>query len=166
MICPTRLFVQRRLIFDGAQIHNTQLYGNEMDYYTDEIYFNQLFPVLNIEGTVNLYVNEDSKIVAPADYSGSAIEVPGNLTIKDGAGCLTVTSDMYTKVETKAFYGCKNLRKVTFQTTTLSKKSVGKNAFGKINSRARYLIPSEKLKKYKRWLKKRGASKYQIFQKY
>ena len=71
-----------------------------------------------------------------------------------------------TKIETKAFYGCKNLRKVTFQTTTLSKKSVGKNAFGKINNRASYLIPSEKLKKYKEWLKKRGAIKQQIFQKY
>ncbi len=71
-----------------------------------------------------------------------------------------------TKIETKAFYGCKNLRKVTFQTTTLSKKSVGKNAFGKINNRASYLIPSEKLKKYKRWLKKRGAIKQQIFRKY
>ena len=71
-----------------------------------------------------------------------------------------------TKIETKAFYGCKNLRKVTFQTTTLSKKSVGKNAFGKINNKASYLIPSEKLKKYKRWLKKRGAIKQQIFRKY
>ena len=71
-----------------------------------------------------------------------------------------------TKIETKAFYGCKNPRKVTFQTTTLSKKSVGKNAFGKINNKASYLIPSEKLKKYKRWLKKRGAIKQQIFRKY
>ena len=71
-----------------------------------------------------------------------------------------------TKIETKAFYGCKNLRKVTFQTTTLSKKSVGKNAFGKINNKASYLIPSEKLKKYKRWLKKRGTIKQQIFRKY
>ena len=71
-----------------------------------------------------------------------------------------------TKIETKAFYGCKNLRKVTFQTTTLSKKSVGKNAFGKINNKASYLIPSEKLKKYNRWLKKRGAIKQQIFRKY
>ena len=71
-----------------------------------------------------------------------------------------------TKIETKAFYGCKNLRKVTFQTTTLSKKSVGKNACGKINNKASYLIPSEKLKKYKRWLKKRGAIKQQIFRKY
>lgn len=71
-----------------------------------------------------------------------------------------------TKIETKAFYGCKNLRRVTFKTTTLSKKSVGKNAFGKINNRASYLIPSEKLKKYKRWLKKRGAIKQQIFRKY
>ena len=71
-----------------------------------------------------------------------------------------------TKIETKAFYGCKNLRRVTFKTTTLSKKSVGKNAFGKINNKASYLIPSEKLKKYKRWLKKRGAIKQQIFRKY
>jgi len=38
------------------------------------------------------------------------------------------------------------------EVTLLSKKSVGKNAFGKINNRASYLIPSEKLKKYKRWL--------------
>ena len=51
--------VEANIIFDGAQIHNTQLYGNEMDYYTDEIYFNQLFPVLNIEGTRDVrYVYE------------------------------------------------------------------------------------------------------------
>ena len=61
------------------------------------------------------------------------------------------------KIESKAFYGCKNLKLVNIKTKAL--KSVGKNAFKNINKKAKIKVPSKKLKAYKKLLKKKGQAK-------
>lgn len=60
------------------------------------------------------------------------------------------------KIGKYAFYGCKNLKKITVKTSKLTKKTVGKNAFGKINAKAKVKVPKKKLKAYKKMLKARG----------
>ncbi len=52
----------------------------------------------------------------------------------------------------KAFYGCTNLKKVTFKTKVL--KKIGKKAFNKIHKKAKFKYPKGKKKKYKKLLKK------------
>lgn len=58
-----------------------------------------------------------------------------------------------TTLGAKCFAGCTNLKKVTFKTKVLTK--VGKDAFKKINKKAVIKVPKEKLKKYKKLLKKK-----------
>ena len=60
------------------------------------------------------------------------------------------------KIGKNAFYGCKKLKKIIIKTTKLTKKSVGENAFAKINKKAKVKVPKKKLKTYKKVLKARG----------
>ena len=55
-----------------------------------------------------------------------------------------------------AFYGCKNLKTVNIRTSMLKGKTVGKNAFAKINAKAKVKVPKSKLKTYKKLLKSKG----------
>lgn len=81
--------VEANIIFDGAQIQNNQMYDSGVDS-CGNIYTNQLFPVLDIEGTANLYVEEDSCLTSPdKDYS-YVIQVTGDMTLKEGNGRLTL----------------------------------------------------------------------------
>lgn len=61
-----------------------------------------------------------------------------------------------TKIGKKDFYGCKNLKTIKINTTKLTKKSVGSKAFAKINAKAVVTVPKNKLKAYKKILKKAG----------
>ena len=56
-----------------------------------------------------------------------------------------------------AFAGCKNLKTVTIQTTSLTKKTVGADAFKDINAKAKIKVPGGKVKTYKAILKKCGV---------
>nr|MCR5797490.1 leucine-rich repeat protein [Eubacterium sp.] len=69
---------------------------------------------------------------------------------------ITIGKDIK-KIGKNAFYGCKNLKKIIIKTTKLTKKSVGKNAFAKINAKAKIKVPKKKLKAYKKILKARGV---------
>ena len=60
------------------------------------------------------------------------------------------------KIGKNAFYGCKNLKRIIVKTTKLTKKTVGKKAFAKINKKAKIKVPKKKLKAYKKILKARG----------
>lgn len=62
-----------------------------------------------------------------------------------------------TTIGKKAFYGCKNLKKITVQSTVL--KKVGANAFKGINKKATIKVPSKKYKAYKKVLKGKGQAK-------
>ena len=59
----------------------------------------------------------------------------------------------------KAFYNCKKLSVVTVNTTKLTEKSVGANAFGKLMEGIKLKVPSSKLKAYKKLFYKKGISK-------
>jgi len=63
-----------------------------------------------------------------------------------------------TKIGKKAFYGCKKLKKVTFKTKKLKSKKVGPKAFKGTHKKATFKC-GKKLKAYKKWLPKKGASK-------
>lgn len=56
----------------------------------------------------------------------------------------------------KAFYGCKNLKKITIKTTKLALKNVGGKAFANGNKKVTVTVPKKKQKSYQSILKKRG----------
>ena len=56
----------------------------------------------------------------------------------------------------KAFYGCKNMKKITIKTTKLTLKGVGGQAFANGNKKVTVTVPKKKLKAYQSILKKRG----------
>lgn len=55
-----------------------------------------------------------------------------------------------------AFYGCKNLTKITVKTSNLTLKNVGKQAFAKGNKKITITVPKKKQKAYQTLFKKRG----------
>lgn len=57
------------------------------------------------------------------------------------------------KIGENAFYGCKNLKSINVKTTKLTKKTVGKNAFKKINKKAKIKVPKKKRRSYKKIFK-------------
>ncbi len=62
-----------------------------------------------------------------------------------------------TAIGSKAFYGCKSLKKITVKSTKL--KSVGKNALKGIHKKAVVKVPKSKLAKYKKLFKGKGQKK-------
>ncbi|MBD5106183.1 MAG: leucine-rich repeat protein, partial [Lachnospiraceae bacterium] len=61
------------------------------------------------------------------------------------------------KIGSKAFYGCKKLKKITIKTTKLTKKKVGSQAFKGIAAKATIKVPKKKLSAYKKMLRARGV---------
>ncbi|MCR5417295.1 MAG: leucine-rich repeat domain-containing protein [Lachnospiraceae bacterium] len=59
----------------------------------------------------------------------------------------------------RAFYGCSNLKNIKINTTKLTNKTVGKNAFARIHKKATAKVPKKKLKSYKKMLKAKGMKK-------
>lgn len=69
------------------------------------------------------------------------------------------------KIGKKAFYGCSKLKKLIIKSTKLTKKRVGKKAFGKTPKRMTVKILKKKFKLYKSMLIKRGVNKKAKFKK-
>ena len=63
------------------------------------------------------------------------------------------------KIGANAFSGCKNLKTIRIASTSLTKKSVGKNAFKGIHKKAVIKVPKKKLKAYRKFLKGKGQAK-------
>lgn len=61
------------------------------------------------------------------------------------------------KIGAYAFYGCKNLKTLTIKTKQLTSKNVGKKAFSGIYKKAKIKVPASKKKAYKKWLRKKGV---------
>lgn len=61
------------------------------------------------------------------------------------------------KIGKQAFYNCKKLKTITIQTSQLTSKKVGKNAFKGIHSKAKISVPKKKKDTYKKLLKKKGV---------
>lgn len=76
------------------------------------------------------------------------------------SGCSKATSATVgknvTKIGSKAFYNCKNLKKITIKSTKL--KSVGAKAFKGIHKKATIKVPKSKLKAYQKVLRKKGQA--------
>ena len=62
-----------------------------------------------------------------------------------------------TKIGSKAFYQCKQLKKITIKSKKL--KTIGKNAFKGIHAKAKIKVPRGKLKTYRKLFKKKGQGK-------
>lgn len=63
------------------------------------------------------------------------------------------------KIGTKAFYGCKKLKKIVINTTQLQAKKVGSKAFKGIYFKVNIKVPKPKLKSYKKILRAKGVGK-------
>lgn len=63
------------------------------------------------------------------------------------------------KIGTKAFYGCKKLKRIVIKTKKLQAKKVGSKAFKGIYSKVNIIVPKPKLKSYKKILRAKGVGK-------
>ena len=63
------------------------------------------------------------------------------------------------KIGANAFSGCKNLKTIRIASTSLTKKSIGKNAFKDIHKKAVIKVPKKKRKAYQKFLKGKGQAK-------
>ena len=79
--------VEANIIFDGATIKNDSLYGNDLGG-CGTISYSPLFPVMDIEGKANLYVQEDSSLTSAAATDNPVICVTGEMTLQEGVGSL------------------------------------------------------------------------------
>ena len=100
-------------------------------------------------------------IPATVKYNGVTYKV---VQISDNAfkGCTKLTKvtigSNVTKIGKKAFYQCKKLKTINMKKAAKI-TSFGKNAFSKINAKAKVTVPAKKLSKYKKELKKAGLPK-------
>ena len=83
--------VEANIILNGATIKNDSLYGNDLGG-GETISYSPLFPVLDIEGTANLYVQEDSSLTSAAATENPVICVTGQMTLKEGTGSLKLAT--------------------------------------------------------------------------
>ena len=67
------------------------------------------------------------------------------------------------KIEAKAFYGDRNLKKITINSKKLN--SVGKNAFRNLNKKCVVKVPDTKLAAYQKLFIKGGAMRKVTFRK-
>lgn len=92
-------------------------------------------------------ITKNGKRYKVTSISGSAFKNNTNIT-------QVVIGKNVKSIGSKAFYGCKNLKKITIKTTKLSSKSVGSNAFKKIHKNAKFKFPKSKAKAYKKFIKR------------
>ena len=83
--------VEAKIIFDGATIKNDDRYCNG-NAGCGSIAYSQLFPILDIKGTANLYVQEDSSLTSVAAMENSVICVSGEMILKEGEGSLKLAA--------------------------------------------------------------------------
>lgn len=89
---------------------------------------------------------------------GSNITKIGNNAFEKCTSLTKVTiPTRVTTVGTSVFKSCKKLKTVVFKTKVL--KSVGKNTFNGIHSKATIKVPTNKLKEYKKLMAKKGQGK-------
>lgn len=96
---------------------------------------------------------------------GSVVTIIEDKAFKNCTDLKSVTiPSKVTKIDKQAFYGCKNLKSITIKSTKL--KTVGKDAFKKINSKATIKVPKNKLKNYSKLLKTAGIGNKVKIKKY
>ena len=112
--------------------------------------------------------------IAPTDKTVKNVTIPATITyhgvkykvtaIADNAfkgntkvKSVTIGSNV-SKIGKKAFYNCKNLKKITIKTSKLTTSKVGANAFKNVKKTVTVKVPAKKLKAYKKLLKKKGLT--------
>ena len=101
--------VEANIIFDGATIKNDDRYGDDVDG-CGSVLYSQLFPILDIEGKANLYVEKDSSLTSAAVDKNPVICVTGEMTLQEGTGSLKLAEGSGEGVysEEQVIYGYKN----------------------------------------------------------
>ena len=89
---------------------------------------------------------------------GNAVTTIGSKAFKNCTALKKIVlPSKVTKIDKQAFYGCKNLKTITITSTKL--KTVGKDAFKKINAKAIIEVPKSKFTSYKKLLKGKGQGR-------
>lgn len=103
--------------------------------------------------------SKTTKVIIPktVTYEGKTFKVTAiaknALKNKRKVNSITIGENI-TSIGNSAFYGCKNLKKITIKSTKL--KTVEKKAFKGIHGKATIKVPKNKLKSYKKLLKGKG----------
>lgn len=112
--------------------------------------------VVTVSGVKFKITNASTKGKGTVAVSGlkkknkKSVVIPASITYKG-------VKYKVTSIQAKAFSGCKKLKKITVKSKTITK--VGKNAFKNIHKKCVIKVPSSKLKKYKKLMKKKGQAK-------
>ena len=125
--------------------------------------------------------NPTVSYTAPKKKAKGSVKIPASVTYKGVTYKVTsiaanvlknnkkVTSIEIGKninsISAKAFYNCKNLKKITVKTTKLTKKNVGKNSFKGIHKKAVIKVPKKKLNAYKKLFNSKGIGKKVVIKK-
>lgn len=125
----------------------------------------EVYKVTNTKGKTVEYVapnKKTSNVVIPATvrlegktYTVSA--VAGSAFSKNKKVKSITIGKNVTKIGSKAFYQCKQLKKITIKSKKL--KTIGKNAFKGIHAKAKIKVTRGKLKTYRKLFKKKGQGK-------
>ena len=78
--------VEANITFDGATIKNQTKYAVRSK--TTSIIYNPIFPVMDIFGNANIYVESDSELMSAAAEENPVIRVTGEMTVKDSEAVL------------------------------------------------------------------------------
>ena len=81
--------VKANITFDGARIKNQTKYA--VCSQTTSIIYNPIFPVMDIFGNANIYVESDSELMSAAAEENPVIRVTGEMTVKDSEAVLKLT---------------------------------------------------------------------------
>lgn len=97
------------------------------------------------------------KCVKLKKITSTSLANVGKYDFKDCTRLQSITLGKNLKsIGDSAFYNNKKLKSVNIKSTKLNK--VGKSAFSKIYSKAKFTVPKSKLKKYKKLIKKNGLA--------
>lgn len=101
--------------------------------------------------SINILDTDKNPNIENIYFPDSIKEIPGSIFwYADNLKEVTVGKNVKTIGE-QAFYGCKNLKKITFRGKKV--KEIGKNAFRKTNKKLVVKAPKSKLKAYKKMIK-------------
>ena len=81
--------VEANITFDGATIKNQTKYAVRSK--TTSIIYNPIFPVMDIFGNANIYVESDSELMSAGAEENPVIRVTGEMTVKDSEAVLKLT---------------------------------------------------------------------------
>ena len=121
-----------------------------------------IYNIQNGTATVTGTINKKAKKISVPDTimaNGQTVPVtaiaPKAFAGMKKLGSATIGANIET-IGAKAFFKCKNLKKIKIKTAKLTKKTVGKNAFGKTHPGAKVKVPKKKRKAYRKFLYKKG----------